>query len=63
MKSPSFINMQSLERMCRGNLIADIVAVLGSLDILLERSTNDDAPFSLRPAHPLIKVVVMAVYR
>jgi NADH-quinone oxidoreductase subunit D len=35
MKSPSFINMGSLDRMCRGNLIADIVAVLGSLDILL----------------------------
>ncbi len=35
MKSPSFINMQSLERMCKGNLIADIVAVLGSLDIVL----------------------------
>ncbi len=35
MKSPSFINMQSLETMCLGNLFADIVAVLGSLDIVL----------------------------
>lgn len=35
MKSPSFINMQSLELMCKGNLIADVVAVLGSLDIVV----------------------------
>lgn len=34
-KVPSFINMQSLETMCKGNLIADIVAVIGSLDIVL----------------------------
>jgi NADH-quinone oxidoreductase subunit D len=35
MKSPSFINLQSLERMCKGNLFADVVAILGSLDIVL----------------------------
>jgi len=34
-KVPSFINLQSLERMCRGYLIADVVAILGSLDIVL----------------------------
>ncbi len=35
MKSPSFINLQSLERMCKGYLVADIVGILGSLDIVL----------------------------
>jgi NADH-quinone oxidoreductase subunit D len=35
MKSPSFINMQSLETMCKGNLLADVVVILGSLDVLL----------------------------
>jgi NADH-quinone oxidoreductase subunit D len=35
MKSPSFINMQSLEFMCKGNLLADVVVILGSLDVLL----------------------------
>jgi NADH-quinone oxidoreductase subunit D len=35
MKSPSFINLQSLERMCMGYLFSDIVGILGSLDIVL----------------------------
>jgi len=35
MKSPSFINLQSLELMCKGSLFADVVAILGSLDIVL----------------------------
>jgi NADH-quinone oxidoreductase subunit D len=35
MKSPSFINLQSLELMCKGNLFADVVGILGSLDIVL----------------------------
>jgi NADH-quinone oxidoreductase subunit D len=35
MKSPSFINLQSFEGMCQGNLFADIVGILGSLDIVL----------------------------
>jgi NADH-quinone oxidoreductase subunit D len=35
MKSPSFINMQSLELMCKGNMLADVVVILGSLDVLL----------------------------
>ena len=35
MKSPSFINLQSLEHMCRGNLFSDAVGILGSLDIVL----------------------------
>jgi len=35
MRSPSFINLQSLELMCKGNLFSDIVGILGSLDIVL----------------------------
>ena len=35
MKSPSFINLQSLELMSRGNLFSDVVGILGSLDIVL----------------------------
>ena len=35
MKAPSFINMQCFEKMCQGYLIADVVAILGSLDIVL----------------------------
>jgi NADH-quinone oxidoreductase subunit D len=35
MRSPSFINLQSLEIMCAGNLFSDVVGILGSLDIVL----------------------------
>ncbi|TAL38441.1 MAG: NADH-quinone oxidoreductase subunit D [Spirochaetes bacterium] len=34
-KVPSFINMHSLELMCTGSLFADVVGILGSLDIVL----------------------------
>jgi NADH-quinone oxidoreductase subunit D len=34
-RPPSFINLQALDRMVRGGLIADIVAVIGTLDIVL----------------------------
>ncbi len=34
-RSPSFNNMQSLEPMCVGQMIADVVAVIGSLDVVL----------------------------
>lgn len=34
-RSPSFVNLQGIETMCRGGLIADVVAVIGSLDIVL----------------------------
>jgi len=34
-RAPSFINLTALETMCIGNKIADVVAVLGSIDIVL----------------------------
>ena len=34
-RPPSFINLQALDRMCRGALIADVVAIIGTLDIVL----------------------------
>ncbi|HEX3054186.1 MAG TPA: NADPH-quinone oxidoreductase, partial [Aggregatilineaceae bacterium] len=34
-RAPSFINLTALERMCKGNKVADTVAILGSIDIVL----------------------------
>jgi NADH-quinone oxidoreductase subunit D/NADH-quinone oxidoreductase subunit C/D len=34
-RAPSFINLTALEQMCIGNKIADAVAILGSIDIVL----------------------------
>ncbi len=34
-RSPSFINLTALERMCLGHTVADVVGILGSLDIVL----------------------------
>jgi NADH-quinone oxidoreductase subunit D len=34
-RPPSFINLQSLDRMARGALIADVVAIIGTIDIVL----------------------------
>lgn len=34
-RSPSFINLISLEDMCRGGKIADVVVILGAIDIVL----------------------------
>jgi len=34
-RAPSFVNLQSLARMVEGRLVADVVAVIGSLDIVL----------------------------
>jgi NADH-quinone oxidoreductase subunit D len=35
MRAPSFANLQSLGKMCEGRLIADVVAAIGSIDIVL----------------------------
>jgi NADH-quinone oxidoreductase subunit D len=34
-RPPSFINLQALDRMCRGALVADVVAIIGTIDIVL----------------------------
>jgi NADH:ubiquinone oxidoreductase subunit D len=34
-RAPSFINLTAYETMCKGNKIADVVAILGSIDIVL----------------------------
>lgn len=34
-RAPSFINLTPLEHMCKGHLVADVVAILGSIDIVL----------------------------
>ena len=35
MRNPDFATLQALETMCKGRLIADVVAVIGSIDIVL----------------------------
>lgn len=35
MRYPSFATLQALETMCKGQMIADVVAVIGSIDIVL----------------------------
>jgi NADH-quinone oxidoreductase subunit D/NADH-quinone oxidoreductase subunit C/D len=34
-RAPSFVNITALEMMCKGNKVADSVAILGSIDIVL----------------------------
>jgi NADH-quinone oxidoreductase subunit D len=34
-RPPSFIHLQVLEKMCKGGLVADVVANIGTLDIVL----------------------------
>ncbi|MCX6382699.1 MAG: NADH-quinone oxidoreductase subunit D, partial [Armatimonadetes bacterium] len=35
LRPPSFMNLQALSKMCEGRLLADVVAVIGSIDIVL----------------------------
>ena len=35
MRPPCFMNLQALTKMCEGRLLADVVAVIGSIDIIL----------------------------
>jgi NADH-quinone oxidoreductase subunit D len=34
-RPPSYINLQALDKMCRGHLVADVVAIIGTIDIVL----------------------------
>lgn len=34
-RSSSFVNLTALEAMCKGHMVADVVAILGSIDIVL----------------------------
>jgi NADH-quinone oxidoreductase subunit D len=34
-RPPSFVNLQALDQMVRGRLIADVVAIIGTIDIVL----------------------------
>ncbi len=34
-RAPSFINLTAMEEMCKGGKVADVVAILGSIDIVL----------------------------
>ena len=34
-RPPCFVNLQALDRMARGHLIADVVAIIGTIDIVL----------------------------
>jgi NADH-quinone oxidoreductase subunit D len=35
MRTPSFVNLQALKKMVEGRLIADVIASIGTLDIVL----------------------------
>nr|HQH73702.1 NADH-quinone oxidoreductase subunit D [bacterium] len=34
-RSPSFVNLSALPEMCRGHMIADVVAIIGTIDLVL----------------------------
>ena len=34
-RPPSFVNLQALDKMVQGALIADVVAIIGTIDIVL----------------------------
>jgi NADH-quinone oxidoreductase subunit D len=34
-RAPSFVNLQVMDELCRGHMVADVVAILGSIDIVL----------------------------
>jgi NADH-quinone oxidoreductase subunit D len=34
-RPPSFVNLQAFDRMVRGRMVADVVAIIGTIDIVL----------------------------
>ena len=54
MRYPSFATLQAVETMCKGGLIADLVAVIGSIDIVLgEIDRLTDSVLNLLPPDAL----------
>ncbi|TIR62649.1 MAG: NADH-quinone oxidoreductase subunit D, partial [Mesorhizobium sp.] len=35
LRAPSFAHLQAMDLLCRGHMLADVTAILGSLDIVL----------------------------
>ena len=50
MRNPIFATLQALQTMCEGRLLADVVAVIGSIDIVLgrDRPVSDDVVYTVR---------------
>jgi len=46
-RPPSFINLQAFRKMAPGALVADVVAIIGTIDIVLGKSTADGPPHSI----------------
>jgi len=40
-RPPSFCNLQGLRRLVKGHLVADVVALIGSLDVVLDNLEKD----------------------
>ncbi|MDP3980370.1 MAG: NADH-quinone oxidoreductase subunit D, partial [Chlamydiota bacterium] len=34
-RPPCFVNLQSINALCKGHMLADVVAIIGTLDIVL----------------------------
>jgi len=34
-RAPSFVNLGVMDELCRGHMVADVIAILGSVDIVL----------------------------
>ena len=51
LRAPGFAHLQAMDFLCRKHMLADISAILGSLDIVLGRSTGD------RPRRPRFTMI------
>jgi hypothetical protein len=47
------VNLQALDRMVAGGLVADVVAIIGTLDIVLGEVDNTDRSLRLRTLLPV----------
>jgi Ni,Fe-hydrogenase III large subunit len=46
-KSPDYASLQAIDTLGRGYYIADVVAIIGSLDVVLEVSIDNSVVFTL----------------